>query len=74
MKKNRTFVLVILSLIAGMAYLTPLIRFSFYDQMKEAMGLTDVRLEVLAPYTGFLMSPAMFPAEYWRKNSIRRNC
>ena len=44
MKKNRTFVLVILSLIAGMAYLTPLIRFSFYDQMKEAMGLTDVQI------------------------------
>jgi predicted MFS family arabinose efflux permease len=44
MKKNRTLVLVILSLIAGMAYLTPLIRFSFYDQMKEAMQLTDVQI------------------------------
>lgn len=42
--KNRTQVLLILSLIAGMMYLTPLLRFSFYDQMMEALNLTDLQI------------------------------
>lgn len=44
MKRKRNLVLVILSLIAGMVYLTPLIRFTFYDQMVEALGITDIQL------------------------------
>ena len=42
--KNRTLILLILSLIAGLMYLTPLLRFSFYDQMMEALNLTDLQI------------------------------
>lgn len=42
--KKRVVVLVILSMIAGLVYLTPFLRFSFYDQMKEALGLTDLQI------------------------------
>ena len=43
-QKNRNLVLLILSLIAGLMYLTPLLRFSFYDQMMEALNLTDIQI------------------------------
>ena len=43
-QKNRNLVLLILSLIAGLMYLTPLLRFSFYDQMMEALILTDIQI------------------------------
>ena len=45
--KNRTLVLLILSLIAGLMYLTPLLRFSFYDQMMDALNLTDLQIGTL---------------------------
>ena len=47
-KSKRNIVLVILSMIAGIAYLTPLIRFSFYDQMIAALNITDVQLGTIA--------------------------
>ncbi len=50
--KKRSLVLVILSLIAGMVYLTPLLRFSFYDQMLEALGVTDVQLGTIGSIYG----------------------
>ena len=43
-QKNRNLVLLILSLIAGLMYLTPLLRFSFYNQMMEALNLTDIQI------------------------------
>ena len=43
-QKNRNLVLLILSLIAGLMYLTPLLRFSLYDQMMEALNLTDIQI------------------------------
>ena len=43
-QKNRNLVLLILSLIAGLMYLTPLLMFSFYDQMMEALNLTDIQI------------------------------
>lgn len=43
-QKNRMMVLLVLSLIAGLMYLTPLLRFSFYDQMMEALNLTDLQI------------------------------
>lgn len=51
-KKKRNIVLVILSMIAGIAYLTPLIRFSFYDQMIVALNITDVELGTIAGIYG----------------------
>lgn len=51
MKKKRNIVLIILSMIAGIAYLTPLLRFSFYDQMVVALNITDIQLgDVAAVY------------------------
>ena len=42
--RNKTLILVILSLIAGLVYLAPFFRFSFYDQMKDALNLTDIQI------------------------------
>lgn len=52
MKKKRNIVLIILSMIAGIAYLTPLIRFSFYDQMIAALNITDIQLGDIAAIYG----------------------
>ena len=43
-QKNINLVLLILSLIAGLMYFTRLLRFSFYDQMMEALNLTDIQI------------------------------
>lgn len=51
-KGKRNLVLVILSMIAGMVYLTPLIRFSFYDQMVEALQITDIQLGTIGGIYG----------------------
>lgn len=51
-KRKRNIVLVILSMIAGIAYLTPLIRFSFYDQMIHALKITDIQLGDIAAVYG----------------------
>ncbi|HIU76224.1 MAG TPA: MFS transporter, partial [Candidatus Pelethocola excrementipullorum] len=52
MKKKRNIVLIILSMIAGIAYLTPLLRFSFYDQMVAALNITDIQLGDIAAVYG----------------------
>lgn len=52
-KSKRTIVLVILSLIAGLVYLTPFLRFTFYDQMKEALHLTDIQIGNIGFIYGF---------------------
>ena len=43
-KKKRNIVLVIISMIAGLVYLTPFLRFSFYHQMREALELSHLQL------------------------------
>lgn len=53
-KSKRNIVLIILSVIAGIAYLAPLIRFTFYDQMVAALGITDIQLGTLAGVYGTL--------------------
>ena len=73
-KKKRNIVLVILSMIAGIAYLTPLIRFSFYDQMIVALNINDVQLGPSPEFTGSSMLSAMCRVVFWQKSSIRRNC
>ena len=44
MTKKQLPSLLILSLIAGLVYLTPFLRFSFYDQMKEALQISDLQM------------------------------
>lgn len=51
-KFKRTIVLLILSLIAGMVYLTPLLRFSFYDQMIQALKINDIQLGTIGAVYG----------------------
>lgn len=51
-KGQRTISLIILSCIAGLVYLTPFMRFSFYDQMREALQLTDVQLGTIGGIYG----------------------
>lgn len=43
-KSKRNIVLVVLSMIAGLVYLTPFLRFSFYHQMREALSLSHDQL------------------------------
>ena len=51
-RSQRRIVLLILSLIAGLVYLTPFLRFSFYDQMRAALGLTDVQMGTVGAMYG----------------------
>ena len=43
-KGKRNIVLVVISMIAGLVYLTPFLRFSFYHQMREALELSHLQL------------------------------
>ena len=61
-KGKRNLVLVILSVIAGIAYLTPLIRFTFYDQMIAALNITDVQLGTIAGAYGTLSVIGYLPS------------
>lgn len=63
-KRKRNIVLVILSMIAGIAYLTPLIRFSFYDQMLAALQITDVQLGSIAGIYGVFNVACYIPSGF----------
>lgn len=51
-KRKKNIALVILSMIAGIMFLAPLIRFSFYDQMMAALRLTDIQIGTLGSIYG----------------------
>ena len=51
-KGRKMIALVILSIMAGMVYLTPFLRFTFYDQMIEALQITDVQIGTLGGIYG----------------------
>lgn len=51
-KTNRAIILLILSVVAGMVFLTPLLRFSFYDQMRESLGMSDVQIGTIGAVYG----------------------
>lgn len=61
---RRNVVLIILSLIAGMVYLTPLIRFSFYDQMIEALQITDIQLGTIGGIYGLFNVIGYIPSGF----------
>ncbi len=63
-KSKRMIVLLLLSLIAGLVYLTPFLRFSFYDQMKTALGLTDVQMGVIGGTYGALNVLSYIPSGF----------
>lgn len=63
-KGKRNLVLVILSMIAGMVYLTPLIRFSFYDQMIESLQITDIQLGTIGSIYGIFNVIGYLPSGF----------
>lgn len=73
-RKKRLLSLVILSIIAGLQYLTPLLRFSFYDQMCGALNLTDVQLGSIGAAYGIFniigYVPSGFLAERFKAKTL----
>ena len=63
-KRKRNIVLVILSMIAGLVYLTPLIRFSFYDQMLDALQISDIELGNIAAVYGVFNVISYLPSGF----------
>lgn len=51
-KTKRNIILIILSMSIGNAYLAPMLRFSFYDQMLAALQLNDIQLGYLGSAYG----------------------
>ena len=51
-KKKIWLVFIIVGLLAGLVYLMPFFRFTFYDQMMQALALTDTQMGVLGSVYG----------------------
>lgn len=64
MKGKKWPVLITLSLIAGLVYLTPFLRFSFYDQMKEALELGDLGIGTIGAVYGAFNVAGYVPGGY----------
>ena len=62
--KKRVIVLCVLSAIAGLVYLTPFLRFSFYDQMQEALQLTDIQIGSIGFIYGFFNVVSYVPTGF----------
>lgn len=63
-KTQRTIILVVVSMVAGLMYLTPFLRFSFYDQMKEALRLTDIQIGNLGSIYGTVYVISFIPSGF----------
>lgn len=63
-KTQRTIILVVVSMVAGLMYLTPFLRFSFYDQMKEALQLTDIQIGNLGSIYGTVYVISFLPSGF----------
>ncbi len=64
-KGKRYLILVILSLIAGMVYLTPFLRFTFYDQMLIALSIDDAQLGVIGATYGLFNVIGYIPSGFF---------
>lgn len=51
-KSKKYSTLILLSAMAGIMYLTPFLRYNFYDQMVSALNLTDAQLGVIGSFYG----------------------
>ncbi|MBQ4091965.1 MAG: MFS transporter [Firmicutes bacterium] len=54
MNKKTIKIFFLLSAVAGMAYFAPLLKFTFYDQMMEALSLDDMQINVLSSIYAFV--------------------
>lgn len=70
---KRIAALVVLSMLAGMVYLIPYLRFTFYDQMAAALGLTDVQMGTIGSIYGVLSVVGYLPAGFLAEKYSARN-
>ncbi len=61
-RKGNTLALIILSSIAGLVYLTPFLRFTFYDQMMQALNITDVQMGTIGFIYGLFYVIVFIPS------------
>jgi predicted MFS family arabinose efflux permease len=64
LKSGSLHVLLILSLTAGLMYLIPFMRFSFYDQMRLALGLNDMQMGIVGSVYGALNVICYIPSGF----------
>lgn len=72
-KKLKLVALVILSVMAGMVYLTPFLRFTFYDQMIEALQITDVQIGTLGAIYGIFALIGYLPGGFLAEKFSAKN-
>lgn len=63
-KKKQTISLLVLSATAGLMYLAPFLRFSFYDQMMSALQITDVQMGTIGSIYGLFYVIAFLPSGF----------
>lgn len=63
-KKKQTISLLVLSATAGLMYLAPFLRFSFYDQMMSALQITDIQMGNLGSIYGLFYVIAFLPSGF----------
>lgn len=63
-KKKQTISLLVLSATAGLMYLAPFLRFSFYDQMMEALQVTDIQMGTIGSIYGLFYVIAFLPSGF----------
>jgi len=63
-KAKRNIVLIIISMIAGLVYLTPFLRFSFYHQMREALGLSHLQIGTIGAVYGLFNVLGYLPSGF----------
>ena len=61
---RRYVILILLSIIAGMVYLTPFLRFTFYDQMLVALAIDDVQLGTIGATYGLFNVIGYIPSGF----------
>lgn len=63
-KKKQTISLLVLSATAGLMYLAPFLRFSFYDQMMSALQITDIQMGTIGSIYGLFYVIAFLPSGF----------
>lgn len=63
-KTNKWILLIVLSVGGGLMYQLPLLRYIFYEPLRQAMGVTDGQLGILASIYGTVSLPCYLPGGY----------
>lgn len=73
-KGKRNFLLVLISVMVGIIYFIPYLRFFFYDQMLDGFHLTNLQLARLGRFMAWLPCSATRSAVTWPTVSARVFC